>query len=495
MNSPAAEPSDRYLNSVTWLYDRINFERATDQNAFRTHFRLARMERLLVELDNPQQFASLIHIAGSKGKGSVAWLTAESLRHAGYRVGLYTSPHLLAIEERFVVDGRPITQLDFARSVEAVRSAAERIADQGHGHATFFELTTAMAWWLFRDARVDFNVIEVGLGGRLDSTNVCVPALSIITSISYDHQMQLGDTLAQIAFEKAGIIKPGVPVVSGAVHPEASEVIRRIAGERDAQLRELQRDFAVHSRLPSKEILRHSHFDFHPNGEAWPAAHEYEAVELSLLGAHQIANAALVLAGLEILREQGRSIPETAVRRALKSTSIAGRIQIVSEQPLVILDTAHNEASIAALLETLDRHFPNKKRTFIFASSRDKKWKIMLEKLLSSVDRMVLTQFRHNPRAVPLEQLVAVAHEIADSKKQSQNRLPSPILMGEGSGVRASELVPTISKLEIFQADSPPEAFQLAQKIVPPDEMIIIAGSFFLAGEILESLPRGFIPS
>ncbi len=152
---------------------------------------------------NPQQFAPVIHIAGSKGKGSVAWLIAESLRRSGYRTGLYTSPHLIQLEERFVVNGTAINADELIEAVEAVRPAANQLAKEGHGHATFFELTTAIAWWIFRQRQVDVNVIEVGLGGRLDSTNVCWPALSVITSISYDHQQQLGETLAEIAFEKA----------------------------------------------------------------------------------------------------------------------------------------------------------------------------------------------------------------------------------------------------------------------------------------------------
>ncbi len=251
---------------------------------------------------------------------------------------LYTSPHLLRLEERFVINGQIIDASQLVAGVEAVAPAAERIAKQGHGAATFFELTTAIAWWLFRENQVDANVIEVGLGGRLDSTNVCWPALSIITSISYDHQQQLGSTLSEIAGEKAGIIKPGVPVISGATHPEAAAVIRRVACDRGCQLRELQVDFTA-DRLGTetdahgerRQTIRYQH-------------RRTLQLPLRMAGRHQSANAGVVLASLDVLREHGWTIDDTAVADAFATTQVAARIETVSRDPMIIVDTAHKRS-------------------------------------------------------------------------------------------------------------------------------------------------------
>ncbi len=461
MNHIPAESSSAYQAAISYLYDRINYERTSDQPYNRTHYRLSRMERLLVELDNPQQSAPIVHIAGSKGKGSVAWLTAECLRKSGMSVGLYTSPHLSALEERIVVNGKPICEDQLTKAVDAIRPAADQIEKQGHGHATFFELTTAMAWWLFRDQHVDACVIEVGLGGRLDSTNVCWPALSIITSISYDHQAQLGDTLDKIAFEKAGIIKPGVPVVSGAVNLEAAEVIQRIAGERGSMLRELGRDFRVEAtqKLSATQTPSHT-FHYLPDKDRWPSGTHRSDMELKLLGYHQIANAGVVLAGLDILREHGWTIEESSIRSALSETQIPGRIQIVSQNPMTILDAAHNEASIAALIETLDNHFPPMNRTLVFSASRDKQWKNMLELLAPAFDRFVFTQFQSNPRAVPLDALVETMASIASHEKFD-------------------------GKIEILKATMPMDAYRLAESKCSDSDILVISGSFFLAAELM----------
>jgi dihydrofolate synthase / folylpolyglutamate synthase len=461
MSHVPAESSSTYQAAISYLYDRINYERSTDQPYDRSHYRLSRMERLLVELGNPQQSAPIVHIAGSKGKGSVAWLTAECLRKSGKSVGLYTSPHLSALEERIVVNGKPICEDQLTKAVNAVRPAAEQIEKQGHGHATFFELTTAMAWWIFRDQHVDACVVEVGLGGRLDSTNVCWPALSIITSISYDHQAQLGDTLGKIAAEKAGIIKPGVPVVSGAVNLEAAEVIQSVAGERGSMLRQLNGDFRVEAiRKTIENPVPTQAFHYQPDPVRWPSGMQRSDVELKLLGAHQAENAAVVLAGLDILREHGWAIEEKGIRSALSQTQIPGRIQVVSHKPMTILDAAHNEASIAALIETLDNHFPPMNRTLIFSASRDKKWKTMLELLAPAFDRFVFAQFQNNPRAVPVDALVEAMTSIVHDS-------------------------PYAGKVEIHQTALPADAYRLAMSKCKDNDIVVISGSFFLAAEIM----------
>ena len=466
--------SKAYTEAIDYLYNRINFEKSQDQPYNQQNFRLSRMERLLVQIGNPQQASPVIHVAGSKGKGSVAWMTAEVLRRGGYQTGLYTSPHLICLEERFVINGKPISRDDLVLAIQAISPAVDEIARLGHGQATFFEITTAIAWWVFRQAKCDVVVIEVGLGGRLDSTNVCWPTLSIITSISYDHQLQLGNTLAEIAGEKAGIIKPGVPVISGVITEEPQEVIHRIAKERGCQLRQIGRDFhcyrsgtdsAESDRLGSvsRDIEGGALIDYTASNALWQAGSIHRKVRLRMLGEHQVSNCGIVLATVDILREQGWKISNEAVYLALLETQLIGRIQIVSENPLIILDTAHNEASIAALIATLKDHFGERKMRFIFAASKDKKYRLMLTQLYEVATELHMTQFEHNPRTVPVDELVA--------------------------------LIPTLSKdpsVSCYGHSTPEQALKAAVLDVQPNDLICITGSFFLAAELIPILQQEF---
>jgi len=461
-----------YAKAIAYLYNRVNFEKSQDQPYNQQNFRLSRMERLLVQIGNPQQSAPVIHIAGSKGKGSVAWLTAEVLRRSGYRTGLYTSPHLIKLEERFVIDGHPVSQEDLVRAVRAIAPAVDEIATLGHGQATFFEITTAIAWWLFREAGCDAMVIEVGLGGRLDSTNVCWPTLSIITSISYDHQQQLGDTLAEIAAEKAGIIKPGVPVICGVINEEPQSVIHAIAKERGCQLRQIERDFTcVRSPEPSTDSSKTpndghgSLIDYESFSNQESEGTKQQQLRLLMLGEHQVANGGLVLATVDLLREQGWKIPKLAVQQALAETQLTGRIQVVHESPLIILDTAHNEASIAALIKALKQHFSNRKIRFVFAASKDKKYQKMLNQLCEVASEIHLTQFDTNPRKVHFEELVSIASALHQENIGSRT-FPS-----------------------YHGYSYPAEALRAAIANLQSDELVCIAGSFFLAAELIPIIP------
>lgn len=490
MNLPNAKDRAEYQVALDFLYDRINYEKTSDRPYNRQNFRLSRMERLLVELGNPQQSAPVIHVAGSKGKGSVAWLMAESLRRSGYATGLYTSPHIIDLEERFVVNGSSITPEELIQAVRAIGPAAERIASEGHGNSTFFELTTAIAWWIFRHKRVDVSIVEVGLGGRLDSTNVCWPALSIITSISFDHQQQLGETLAEIAFEKAGIIKPGVPVISGAIHPEASAVIQRVAKERGCMLKELNRDFFVdHSwsnpdskqqEVPRSTTHKQPHataptyqgltFNYRPT-ESWISGQQRQGLAMKLLGRHQACNASLVLAAIDILVEQRWNISEAAIEQALAETAIPGRVQTVSIDPLVIVDAAHNEASIAALVATLEEEFPHRPRIAVFSASRDKKYAELLKLILPFFDEVVLTQFQSNPRATPVDLLSSIAEDVANeiALKPADERQ---------------------SHAAIHSFESPQDAYEFARKRTGKNGLLCVTGSFFLVAELLPMIGR-----
>lgn len=462
----------QYIEAIRFLLDRINYERSDDRPYDAQTFRLARMAFLLERLGQPQRTAPVIHIAGTKGKGSVAWLVAEMLRHAGFRTGLYTSPHLEHLEERFVIDGQPVSPQDLVDSMPRLRSACETCAASEHGTPTFFELTTALGWMLFQSAKTHVNVIEVGLGGRLDSTNVCDPILSIITSISYDHQQQLGATLDKIAFEKAGIIKPGVPVIHGARAPLARDVIRNVASDRGCELWELGRDFDASIRtqvqsLPNASTASRAHHS--PSQllafeSRLPNLHppEYSELPLRMLGRHQGDNAALAIATWSKLRQDGWALPEEALLQSLAQTQVAARIECMPGNPLLVLDAGHNEASIEALMQTLGECYLAKRLTLVFACSKDKKAREMLERMLPQCDRIILTQYHSNPRALQVEKLESIARSIASPNGDAPTRT---------------------AHAEILTAPDVATAMDYAARTAIDGELLCVTGSFFAAAE------------
>jgi dihydrofolate synthase/folylpolyglutamate synthase len=459
----------QYTEAVRYLYDRINYEKSSDRPYDQRTYRLARMEYFLGELGNPHLAAPVIHVAGTKGKGSVSWLIAEALRRSSLKVGLYTSPHLIHLEERFVLGGKPCSASDLVEQIDQLRMAAEATAQTPHGCPTFFEMTTALAWNLFASHQSDVNVIEVGLGGRLDSTNICNSSLAIITSISFDHQQQLGNTLSLIAAEKAGIVKPRVPVISGARHPEASQVIRDKCRETGSQLWELGVDFDVSVQpqiwapnstdgIPQNTASR---MDFFPLNNRIPAL-EMRNLTLRMPGQHQSDNAAVAIAAWQRLRSDGWALPQAGIVDALANTHLPCRIEVVSNTPLTLIDTSHNVASIGALIQTLRDHFRPAKRTILFACSKDKEYDKMIEQILGYADRIILTQFQNNPRVVPVEKL----EELAKAK---------------------SSLFPNV---EILSAPTSQIAVDHATHSAVPNELICITGSFFLASEIRPLYPE-----
>jgi dihydrofolate synthase/folylpolyglutamate synthase len=451
-----------YIDTVRYLMDRINFEKSVEVPYNQQSYRLARMTHLLDLLEGPQNSAPIVHIAGTKGKGSVAWLVAETLRRSGLRTGLYTSPHLEHLEERFVIQGVPISPAQLVQAMPRLREAADRCAQSEHGTPTFFEMTTALAWLLFQQAGTQANVIEVGLGGRLDSTNVCQPALCIITSISYDHQQQLGNTLDLIAGEKAGIIKPGVPVIHGAKAPEAREVIRSVARAHGCSLWELGRDFEGHVSsqrldLSNSTELTSSLFTFHTHPPVPPCPPSAsQGMALRMLGSHQADNAALAVAAWLQLKSQGWDLTEFALADAFAQTQVPARIESVASHPFTIIDSAHNEASITALLETLEKSFDAGRRTIIFACSKDKKVAEMIRLLVGFADRLIVTQYQCNPRFVAVERLEQIARE-------EKSRL--------------------LRRIDLFSAPDVTTAIEFARRDQQPRDLLCITGSFFIASE------------
>lgn len=447
-----SDPSPEYRSAVDFLFGRINYERLAALTMSEGDFKLHRMRRLLDVLGSPEQAIPAIHVAGTKGKGSTSVMAAAMLEAAGYRVGLYTSPHRVQFEERMTVNGALLTPAEVVELVEELRQAEASFGEDGQA-LTFFELTTAMSWLHFRRSKVDVAVVEVGLGGRLDSTNLCRPLATIITSISRDHMRMLGNTLASIAREKAGIAKPGVPMLSGVTIDEPAEAIRDACRHAEAPLFELDRDLLVSNVTPVVDtnppgLLRYR-FDLKT---PWSAVQNLES---PLAGFHQVANTALAVSAITRLASEGYPAGQDALRTGLSQVDLPLRLEVLRRNPLVIVDSAHNDASIRALRETI-QDFPARRRTLVFGSSRDKETARLLEIAVPAFDRIIVTPYLLNPRAVPAEELLEIARPLTNAP--------------------------------VVAASSPTEAWALAQEGCSPEDLICVSGSFFLAAEFRELL-------
>ena len=404
---------------------------------------LARVERLLERLGNPQHAARSIHVAGTKGKGSTAAMIASILKQAGYRVGLYTSPHLLSFTERLQADGQPIAEDDWARLTGVLKPEVEAVNKEGKfGELTTFEILTALAFAYFREIGADYQVLEVGLGGRLDATNVVKPQVCVITSISFDHMDVLGDTLAQIAGEKAGIIKSGATVVSAPQSPEAMEVIERVCRERGVRLVRVGTEVSWHKTSFSDEGQA-----FHLKG----LEREYD-LNLPLLGEHQVENAATAVAVVEVLEGMGARISAENIAEGLAKVHWPGRLQVLRREPWVIIDGAHNTDSMKKLGEALKQHFNFDRLILILGFSNDKDVAGMAAEAAALTDNIILTGSRH-PRSV---EPAALANEF--SKR----------------GVSAKV------------AESVADAVKLALAGARPNDLICAAGSVFVIAEVME---------
>ncbi len=358
---------ERLTKTLDWLYSL---------EARGEIYKLERMENALALIGNPHRRLRAVHIAGTKGKGSVAAMLDAILRAAGLRVGLYTKPHLVNLSERTRIDGAEMPASRMLDYIERLRA----IYDRAGLALTFFEFTVAMMFLYFAEERVDIAIVETGLGGRLDSTNVVTPILSVITPIGFDHMEYLGYTISAIAAEKGGIIKPEVPVVIGARDAEARATLMSIAAQRRSAARLVDRDYTFRSHAPAHRI------DYHGLGLS------LADVELGLAGPFQHENAAIALAAVEQLRAQGIAIGEDAIRAGLRAVRWPGRFDIVSRHPTVILDCAHNELAISALLETISVEIdPALKPHLVFGCLASKQWERMARMLAPRVSDVVLT--------------------------------------------------------------------------------------------------------
>ncbi len=459
-------PAD-YQSAIDFLYSRINYEKGHASYSV-ANYRLDRMRRLLDLLGNPQNHYRIVHVAGTKGKGTTSNAIGCLLNACGFRVGVYTSPHLLRLEERIQCIGRDCSAIELVSLVDRMRVASEKLEAEGGGRPTFFELTTAMGMLHFAQVGCDYVVLEVGLGGRLDSTNVCQPAISVITSISLDHQAQLGYTIAEIAREKAGIIKQEIPVVSTAQHPDARSVITKIAEQQQSKLRLIDRDFSVDWRPitenenPNLSNAARAEVDYRTcEADSWIGNSKWQ---LPLLGRHQADNFAAAITVLDVLAQtnswSNEKLPK--LQPAILGLKVPARLQVVGSSPIRIIDTAHNPSSISATLDALDVHFPNLPRTIVFASSRDKDFEIMLKILLTRCQHIILTVYQNNVRGVPLADLESTARAISSELAKS------------GS-----------SHAMIAVAPDALQAWKTAINSSGPHDLICGTGSFFLAAELL----------
>ncbi|MDX2448442.1 MAG: folylpolyglutamate synthase/dihydrofolate synthase family protein [Desulfobacterales bacterium] len=392
---------------------------------------LSTIRRILEELGNPQDHFGCIHVAGTNGKGSIASGIASILNAAGYRTGLYTSPHLVTFNERISINGRHISDAGVVAAYEAVKNVYH-----GSREPTFFEFATAMAFYDFDRKGVDWAVIETGMGGRLDATNIVKPVVSIISNLSLEHQDYLGNTLAQIAAEKGGIIKEGVPVVTGVKQPGALSILNDIADAKSAPVFRLGKDFKVRRKSGGT----FSFFGIH---------NQWSDMKTSLMGRHQIDNAAISLAACELLSRTGAFISERDCRQGLSDLHWPGRLEIVSESPRIILDGAHNLVAARNLAAFLAQETNQRPITMVIGILDDKPYKAMLSALIPIAQKVIFTRPQID-RGLPPETLYTEARKYG----------------------KDITLLPDVH-----------QAVQQAVSHAAPDDVICIAGSLYVIGE------------
>jgi dihydrofolate synthase/folylpolyglutamate synthase len=438
-----------YQVTLDYLYSFVDYSLTRSFRYTPEHFDLRRMQEFIEYLGRPDQAYPIIHVAGTKGKGSVAAMCASVLQAAGYRVWLYTSPHLQDYAERIQLDGQPIPHTDLTTLVDELRPHLDKGTQ-----LTTFEITTALAFLYFARQGANAVVAEVGLGGRLDATNVVTPLVSVITSLSYDHVHILGETLAEIAGEKAGIIKPGVPVVLAPQKDEARLVVERICSERSSPLTQVGHDvlFApLEHSLDRQSLLVWLAADqplidrYIESGES--SGWEPVRLTIPLLGHHQVENAATAYAALQLGRVRGLQIDEAAIRDGFAGVVWPGRFEVVQTNPPVVVDSAHNRDSALKLRLTLDDYFPGRPLILVFGASEDKDVEGMFTELMPCVRQVIATKSYH-PRAMPPEQLVELAHRF-------------------GKPARVVEAVE--------------DALEEAIRLAGDEEMVLATGSIFVA--------------
>ncbi len=463
--SPGVAANAAYRNALRRLLGLVDHERIASvrsgSHPGRIRYHLGRMQRLLEELGNPHIGVPTVHIAGTKGKGSTSAMCASILARSGYRVGLFTSPHMHSFRERIQIGGEPVSESEFAGLVDAIWPKVEQVGKEDpDGGITMFEALTAMAFMEFR-ANATFQVLEVGLGGRLDTTNLASPNVCAITSLSLDHTSVLGDTIEAIAAEKAGIIKPCIPVVSAPQPAGAAEVIRAKCDEMGSPLTEVGTH--ITHRVLSRSVQGQRF-------EVQTEANSY-TMDMSMLGDYQAENAAIAIGIMEALRGAGFTIPDEALKEGFAGVSWPCRMEVLSREPMVVCDGAHNPYSVAQLMETLPDCFEYDRLVLVVGMSEDKNLSGMVEELAqgihsgesnakSRIADIVVTRSRH-PRSVSCSKLAALFD-------------PLPCNVREGGSV----------------GDAINAAMELAKghALAGHTPLVLATGSLFVAAEARETL-------
>jgi dihydrofolate synthase / folylpolyglutamate synthase len=425
----------RYLAGLS-DYERLRIVRYTSQN-----FDLERMRSLLKKIGNPHQQFKSVHVAGTKGKGSTCAMVAAMLQACGYKVGLYTSPHLVDVRERIQINGEMIPAAEFARLVRTL----EPIVTKARPTPSYFDVLTAIAFKYFADEKVDIAIVETGLGGRLDSTNVIKPEITAITSISKDHMAQLGNTLSKIAAEKAGIFKHGVPALSVVQDPEAEPVLKEVAAKVGAPLDIVGKSIEFSYRFESSRMLGP-----HNRICLTTANSRFEHLAVPLVGEHQAINCGLALSIIDKLKNRGFNITDAKAMEGLAKVTIPGRMEQISQVPRVVVDGAHNAASVDAFLRSVGQHMQYDSMVLIFGCCSDKDVPGMLEKITYGADKVIFTKVDNVRSSVPAE-LAARYTEMYGKMAQT--------------------------------ADTLEDALAIAARAVTKEDMICITGSFYLVGE------------
>jgi len=436
-----------YSESVRYLLT-LGRELASPQQARAAKFDLHNIRAICERMGHPERAYASAHIAGTNGKGSSAAMLASILEASGLRCGLYTSPHLLRINERIRLSGVEISDQEFADTFTRVHAVIEEVLTAGtlSAHPTYFECVTAMAFDFFARASAEFAVIEVGMGGRLDSTNVIVPEVAVITQIDFDHENFLGHSIAEIATEKAGIIKPGAWVVSAAENPIAKQVIRDRAAEQNARLLEID-DVCPVSNLSA----RNGFYSFELSASDGPDAAKREMqVSLPLAGRFQVRNAVTAIAAARLLARRGVSITPGSIVRGIESVRWPGRLERLQIRPDVYLDGTHNPAGARELLAFWQEHLAGRRIHLIYGAMRDKAIDEVAGLLFPRATTVTLTQ-SPQPRSLSAEALFQMTSHLADS-------------------------------VEVIR--EPGAALERAIEIALPEDVIFATGSLYLVGDL-----------
>jgi len=434
-----------YKAALDFLFSNTNYESAKRLRYNADTFSLDRMNRLLKNFGNPHKKLATVHIAGTKGKGSTCIMLAEMLISNDYKVGLYTSPHVMDLRERICVNGKMISEAAMVRLTKKIAPVVTKMADDP---PTFFEILTAIAFQYFIIQNVDLAVVETGLGGRLDSTNVLTPEAIGITTLSIDHQHQLGDDLAKIAKEKAGIFKEGVPAVTVQQESEAMRVLKREANRAGSPLRITGKDIDFSYRFESSRNLG-------PHNRVCVTTDisRFEHLPVPAFGAHQAVNCGLALSLLDTLKIRGYEIDDTQAMAGLAKTKLPGRMEIIHENPRVLVDGAHNADSIRAFIQATGQHVPYDSMVVIFGCCDDKDVEGMLQQLRYGADKVIFTQIK-SPRSIFPDELALLYTEICGKMCQTATSLK--------------------------------DALQIANTAVTTGDLICVTGSFYLVGEAKE---------